>query len=176
MAVPWPNDEFSQAQTATPGDVEQGRAMSHTGSSPQSADKGQDGCTGRAGRERGLVDSTCPANPAGETMLSLESGLAPIQAARADAAKARDSLPFVLLSGQTLYMVAEESTGWVLAELRFDAGSCTFVEARRSEFQWPREALGRLMSMTMVEGAMEDAAAERVANAFAGWVASQFVA
>ncbi len=98
----------------------------------------------------------------------------PIQTARADAATLTDSLPFVLQAGQILYLVAEEASDWVVAELRFDPVSCTFAEERRARFQWPREAFGRLLSRTIV-GNVEPDEANRVADAFTRWLASQFV-
>ncbi len=99
----------------------------------------------------------------------------PIQAARADAALPNESLPFVVQAGQILFLVAQERDDWVLAELRFDPLSCTFTEERRTRFQWPREAFGRLLSRTIVGHDFDMDEANRVADAFTKWLASQYV-
>ena len=99
----------------------------------------------------------------------------PVQTARADAATPKDSLPFVLQAGQILFLVAEEASDWVVAELRFDSVSCIFAEERRARFQWPREAFGRLLSRTIVGGNVDPDEANRIADAFTRWLASQFV-
>lgn len=101
----------------------------------------------------------------------------PIEAARADAVRRRESLPFVVQSGRTLYLVAEEGDDWVLAELRFDAETCTFAEEHRIRFHWPREAFGGLLSRTIVGNdidAFDSGEAARIADAFTQWMASQY--
>jgi hypothetical protein len=75
-----------------------------------------------------------------------------------------------------LFMVAEEGTDWVVAELRFDSESCTFTEVHTSRFHWPREAFGRLLSRAVVGEEIDNVAADRVTDAFSRWVAAQFVA
>jgi len=99
----------------------------------------------------------------------------PVRAARADAARPKESLPFVVQAGQVLYLVAEERDDWVLAELRFDAETCTFAEVRRARFQWPREVFGRLLSRTIVGDIFDQDEAGRIADAFTQWLASQYV-
>lgn len=146
--------------------------MSHAGPPPLS----EDDCPNPSGigQERCSVDLSCP--PTRHVKIPFDSAAEPIQAARADAAIVRDSLPFVVHSGRVLYMVAEEDSTWVVAELVFDAGTCTFVETRRTEFQWPREAFGRLMSRTLIGQELDPDATDRMSEAFTRWLASQFVA
>lgn len=86
-----------------------------------------------------------------------------------------DQLPFVAQDGGTLYLVAGDAGGWILAELEFEAGTCTFLLRRQIEYQWPREALGRLLSRMM---ASEPAEGEivRLSDAFSDWLAGQFAA
>lgn len=111
-----------------------------------------------------------------DAFIPSESGASqPIQAARADAALPKESLPFVVQAGLILYLVAEETDDWVLAELRFDPTSCTFAEERRNRFQWPREVFGRLLSRTIIGVNVDMSEANRVADAFERWLASQYV-
>lgn len=86
-----------------------------------------------------------------------------------------DQMPFVAQAGSTLYLVAGDAGGWVLAELEFEAASCTFSLRRQIEYQWPREALGRLLSRML---ASEPAEGEiiRLSDAFSDWLADQFAA
>ena len=104
-----------------------------------------------------------------------ESSL-PIQAARADAARVRPRVPFVVHAGETLFMVAEEGSDWVVAELQFDVADCAFTETHTARFHWPREAMGRLLSRAIVRDEIDVAEADRVSEAFGSWVAAQFVA
>lgn len=99
-----------------------------------------------------------------------------MQAARADAARHRDSLPFVLQSGRSLLIVAGEELGWVVAELTFDPAACIFIEQSRAQFQWPREAFGRLLSRVYLADDQADEAIDRVTDAFQRWLALQFIA
>jgi hypothetical protein len=98
----------------------------------------------------------------------------PIQTARADAETVRDSLPFVVQAGQRLFIVAEESSEWVVAELRFNPTDCIFTETRRVRYDWPREALGRVLSLTLVGDDLDQDAIQRVSEAFGKWLALQF--
>ncbi|CAA9544104.1 MAG: hypothetical protein AVDCRST_MAG87-324 [uncultured Thermomicrobiales bacterium] len=78
-------------------------------------------------------------------------------------------------AGSVLFMVASEVTVWTLAELRFDSVSCTFVEARRARFDWPREAFGAMLSRVAVSGEIEAGLINRVTLDFSAWLAQQFV-
>jgi hypothetical protein len=85
-----------------------------------------------------------------------------------------DRRPFVAQSGKTIYLVTGDAQGWVVAELEFDPDSCLFVLRRQGEYQWPREALGRILSRLVVTGSLDEA--NRLADAFSAWVAGQFAA
>lgn len=100
----------------------------------------------------------------------------PIRAARADARTVRDSLPFVVQSGQALFIIAENSAEWIVAELHFDPADCIFLETRRASYQWPREAFGRLMSVALIGDLIEPGQVEQVSDAFGKWLAGQFAA
>ncbi len=88
----------------------------------------------------------------------------------------RDCRPFVLQSGRSLFIVAEEGTGWVVAELSFEPIACMFTEVSRVRFQWPREAFGRLLSRTYSGAGDDHDVIDRVTDDFQRWLASQFVA
>ncbi len=85
-------------------------------------------------------------------------------------------IPFVVQAGSALFMVALETTFWTLAELRFDSASCTFAEARRARFEWPREAFGAMLSRVAVSGEIDSGLINRITTDFSGWLAQQFVA
>lgn len=87
-----------------------------------------------------------------------------------------DNVPFVAQSGRTLFLVADEPQGWVVAELAFDADACLYTLCQQSEYQWPREAFGRLLSRVMVRGELEGAEASRMSDAFACWLEGRFAA
>jgi len=87
-----------------------------------------------------------------------------------------ESRPFVAQDGQNLYLVASAARGWVVAELVFDPDSCVFVLKRQSEYQWPREALGRLLSRVISPGSVDDLEMHRMSDAFTDWLATQFTA
>ncbi len=94
----------------------------------------------------------------------------------ADRKARRDRLPFVVQSGTTLYLVAEEAASWVLAELEFDTQNCQFSIVKQAQYRWPREALGRLLSRVMVNGAIDANEAERMCGGFGEWMVAQLVA
>ncbi len=98
-----------------------------------------------------------------------------IQAARADAAVVRSGHPFLLQCDRTLYIVASEPNGWVVAELTFDPESCVFIEHARARFDWPREAFGRLLSRVYVASSIESGTYDAIATSFERWLATQFV-
>lgn len=87
-----------------------------------------------------------------------------------------DNVPFVAQSGRTLFLVADEPQGWVVAELAFDADACLYTLCQQSEYQWPREAFGRLLSRVMVRGELEGGEATRMSDAFAQWLEGRFAA
>ena len=68
--------------------------------------------------------------------------------------------PFAWQDGRRLWILDGGSTNWVLAELLFEPQSCRYLEVRRSNYQWPREAAGALLGRTFVggQGRAEDAA------------------
>ena len=84
-------------------------------------------------------------------------------------------IPFVVQAGSALFLIASEAAVWTLAELRFDSASCTFVEARRARFDWPREAFGAMLSRVAVSGEIDHALINRITSDFSGWLAQQFV-
>ncbi len=69
--------------------------------------------------------------------------------------------PFVWQCGRRLLLLEWELNYWVLAELEFDPRLCRYIELRRAFYQWEREAVGALLSRTIVYG--EEAAAESAA-------------
>lgn len=84
-----------------------------------------------------------------------------------------DEAPFVHQSRDKLLLVVGNAHGWLVAELRFDRRSCTYVELRRSTFAWPREALTALLSR-IVTGTNEDAELLcRVSDDFLAWASRQ---
>lgn len=155
--------------------------MSHSGSSScpdderarTDAQKGE-GCPRPAHGAR--YDAACGVYHRFEPEASDYFPGSPVQAARADAASApNERAPFVVQAGKILFLVAEEREAWELAELRFDPATCTFVEDRRIRFQWPREVYGRFLSRAIVGDDVNLDEANRVADAFTRWMASQFV-
>ncbi len=76
--------------------------------------------------------------------------------------------PFVWQHDRRLLLLDREPGSWVVAELRFDAARCRYVEVRRARFRWPREAVGALLAHAI---AISDAAAERLADDLLNWVA-----
>jgi hypothetical protein len=187
MALPWPNDDVLPSAGSHSEQVEQGfPTMSHAGFSSSPDDGRSETESSDANRQRqpttgARQDAACGVyHHDGEVRIEGRKGREggtnlPIQAARADAALPNDSLPFVVQAGQIMFLVAEERDGWVLAELRFDAASCTFIEERRTRFQWPREVFGRLLSRTIVGHDFDMNEANRIADAFTRWLASQYV-
>jgi hypothetical protein len=83
-------------------------------------------------------------------------------------------IPFVVQHGRSLFFVTWESSRWTLAELEFDAPSCTFVEQRRTHYEWPREAFGVLLSRFTLMERVETSLLKRTSDDFARWLASQF--
>lgn len=84
-------------------------------------------------------------------------------------------IPFIVQSGQRIHMLACEDGVWVLAELQFDDERVTFLETRRSTYEWPREAFGALLSRVALRE-VDDASVEGVAKDFRHWLGGQFIA
>lgn len=122
------------------------------------------------------ADNGCSAPQDGCPQVATPSAELPALVARQDAATPSDKLPFVAQNGRTLYLVAEETRGWVVAELEFDVHTCAFTLQRQSEYRWPREALGRLLTRVLATGQEDNQEATRMSEAFSDWLANQFVA
>jgi len=82
--------------------------------------------------------------------------------------------PFVVQFERRLFLLAWEQSRWTLAELEFDAKSCTFVEQRRTSYEWPREAFGVLLSRFALIERVEQSLLQRTSDDFAHWLSSQF--
>ena len=74
--------------------------------------------------------------------------------------------PFSWQHGRSLWILDREPTDWVLAELRFDPGTCRYREIRRARYASPREAAGVLLGRAMALG---EAEAEAIAARLASW-------
>ena len=126
--------------------------------------------------DSGADDACCRSYPnACDTFQSPDRSDCPAVKSDHSLAAGADHLPFVAQDGRMLYLVAGDVRGWILAELEFDAASCTFSLRRQIEYRWPREALGRLLSRML---ASEPAEGEiiRLSDAFSDWLATQFAA
>jgi hypothetical protein len=82
-------------------------------------------------------------------------------------------VPFVVQSGRTLFMVEATDDGWTLAELDFQIGECTFREARRATYPWPREAFGVMLSR-IAGAAPDEAEIARLTDDFQTWLGDRF--
>ena len=71
---------------------------------------------------------------------------------------------------QLLLLEAAGRTGWVFAELRFDAVRCRYVEVRRARYRWAREAAGALLSRALAAG---DATADDLATDLLAWLVAR---
>lgn len=71
--------------------------------------------------------------------------------------------------------IAYEASQWVVAELRFDTASCTFVEVSRARYDWPREAFGSMLARVAVGDEIDHELINRVTADFSQWLASQFI-
>jgi hypothetical protein len=98
------------------------------------------------------------------------------QGSRSNRFGARDysTIPFVVQFERRLFLLTWELTCWTLAELEFDATSCTFVEQRRSTYEWPREAFGVLLSRFAAMERVEHSLLQRTSDDFTHWLSSQF--
>ncbi|MBA2518852.1 MAG: hypothetical protein H0V24_04245 [Chloroflexia bacterium] len=77
------------------------------------------------------------------------------------------STPFAWQHGADLYLLVNDWTGWVLAELKFVPSGCHYVEIRRTSYRWPREAAGVLLSRTLVLG---EATSRQLARDVTTWL------
>jgi hypothetical protein len=75
--------------------------------------------------------------------------------------------PFAWQYGRRLWILDGCETEWVLAELLFDPRTCRYLEVRRANYRWPREAAGALLGRTFVGGPRR---AEEAARGLAAWV------
>ena len=64
----------------------------------------------------------------------------------AASAPAGRSQPFVWQHDHRWLLLDGEARAWTVAELRFEAESCRYVEVRRARYRWPREAAGALLA------------------------------
>ena len=78
--------------------------------------------------------------------------------------------PFAWQHGSLLLLLARGGGGWILAELRFDADRCRYLEVRRARDRWPREAGGALLGRALRAGHAE---ADRLARDLDGWFTRQ---
>ena len=76
--------------------------------------------------------------------------------------------PFVWQHGRRWLLLDVAAHGWTVAELRFEAERCRYVEVRRATYRWPREAAGALLARLVVLG---EAPLDQAAQALSGWLA-----
>lgn len=89
-------------------------------------------------------------------------------------ARSRVMTPFIVQQGQHLFMLAPESSEWVLAELRFDEANLVFTEVRKVRYAWPREAFGSLLSRVAVSGDVDTDLVKETSEEFSRWLGAQF--
>jgi hypothetical protein len=83
-------------------------------------------------------------------------------------------IPFVVQHERDLFFLTWDSNRWTLAELEFDPETCTFVEQRRTQYEWPREAFGVLLSRFAMMERIEKDLLRRTSDDFARWLGAQF--
>jgi hypothetical protein len=68
--------------------------------------------------------------------------------------------PFAWQDGRRLWILDGGLDDWILAELIFEPRTCRYLEVRRSNYRWPREAAGAFLGRTFAggQGRAEDAA------------------
>lgn len=84
------------------------------------------------------------------------------------------SAPFIVQRGGTLFFLAAEPADWVVAELRFDPGNCSYAEVRRMRYDWPREAFGSLLSRVAVADGVDRGTVDATSRAFTHWLSTHF--
>ena len=57
--------------------------------------------------------------------------------------------PFAWQNANQLLLLDLAPEGWVMAELVFEPESCRYAEVRRATYDWPREAIGALLSRSL---------------------------
>jgi hypothetical protein len=75
--------------------------------------------------------------------------------------------PFAWQEGRRLWILDGGPTAWILAELLFDPQSCRYIEVRRANYRWPREAAGALLGRAFAAGQHH---AEDAARGLMEWV------
>jgi len=78
-----------------------------------------------------------------------------------------DPAPFAWQHGHRLFLLERDRLAWVLAELRFDAESCHYLELHRARYRWPREAAGSLLGRALSAG---NALADTLASDLTAWI------
>ncbi len=68
--------------------------------------------------------------------------------------QSRTNQPFVWQHGDHILFLELQPVGWVVAELRFDANRCQYVEAHRAIYHWPREAAGAFLARAIIADAV----------------------
>ena len=81
--------------------------------------------------------------------------------------------PFAWQHGRRLWLLDGGPCDWVLAELLFDPETCRYLEVRRSQYRWPREAAGALLSRSLSGGQCR---AEDAARGLSEWLTRTDVA
>jgi len=93
---------------------------------------------------------------------------------REKSSQSRVMIPFVVQHGTQLFMLASESSEWVLAELHFDEEHLVFSEVRKARYAWPREAFGSLLSRVAVSGNVDTDLVKETTEEFSRWLGAQF--
>lgn len=83
----------------------------------------------------------------------------------------RAPAPFVWQCGTRLILLDDDPNGWVMAELRFQAELCRYVEVRRAVYSLTREAIGAVLSRALASG---DHAAVDVALSLHEWLSTHY--
>jgi hypothetical protein len=129
------------------------------------------------------MEHTCPSDanechePAGEAWITRESDVLPACTdSRCTLSITENAVaePFVVQHQGSIFFITWEPTRWVLAELAFDPVSCTFVEQRRTHYEWPREAFGVLMSRFATIDRVDFDRLNRTSDDFGRWLGQQF--
>lgn len=126
-------------------------------------DRDQGPGSGGAGGAGGVGRPSRPALPEADLVRRLT-------APGAGSALATARTPFAWQHGNRLLLLEARPLGWIIAEMRFDATKCSYVEISRTRYRWAREATGSLLSRALAAG---DGAAERAARDLDAWLIRQ---